>query len=82
VEFLVQLQQSLQQRGAAAPAVEVGERIVQLAPDRLDQWLNLGSLYSDLSQPEKAIAACSKAIELNPDDPRCRQAHEIIQRFQ
>jgi tetratricopeptide (TPR) repeat protein len=82
VEFLAQLQQSLQQRGAQAHAAEVGERIVALAPGQIDHWLNLGWLYSHVNQPEKAIAACRKAIELNPHDPRCRQAYEIIQRFQ
>ena len=82
VEFLAQLQQSLQQRGAQAHAAEVGERIVSLAPEQIDHWLNLGWLYSHVNQPEKAIAACRKAIELNPHDPRCRQAYEIIQRFQ
>ncbi|MCI0334119.1 MAG: tetratricopeptide repeat protein [Planctomycetes bacterium] len=79
---LEQLQRSLQERGADAEAAEVGERIVQIAPQQLEQWLNLGWLYSKLQQPNQAIAACKKAIELNPDDPRCRQAHEIIQRFQ
>ncbi len=81
-EFLIQLQLSLQERNANAQAAEVGERIVQLDPQHLDQWLNLGWLYSNLDQSERAIAACQKAIELNPDDPRCRQAHEIIQRLQ
>lgn len=79
---LAQLQRSLQLRGADAQAAEVGERIVQISPQQLDQWLNLGWLYSKLEQPNQAIAACKKAIELNPDDPRCRQAHEIIQRLQ
>jgi len=79
---LAQLQRSLQLRGADAQAAEVGERIVQIAPDELDQWLNLGWLYSRLKLPNQAIAACKKAIELDPDDPRCRQAHEIIQQFQ
>ena len=82
VEFLGQLQQSLQQRGAQAQAAEIGERIVELEPKRLDQWLNLGWLYSQLNVPDKAIAACQKAIDLSPEDPRCRQAYEIIQRFQ
>ncbi|MEX2173004.1 MAG: tetratricopeptide repeat protein [Pirellulaceae bacterium] len=81
-QFLVQLQQSLQARDAHAQAAEVGERIVQLAPQELDQWLNLGWLYSNLNQPERAIAACQQAIELSPEDPRCQQAHEIIQRLQ
>jgi tetratricopeptide (TPR) repeat protein len=80
--YLAQLQRHLQLRGAHADAAEVGERIVELEPQRLDQWLNLGWLYSNLDKPELAIAACRKAIELNPDDPRCRQAHEIIQRLQ
>ncbi len=78
---LSQLQRSLQLRGADTEAVEVGERIIQLAPHELDQWLNLGWLYSRLNRPNQAIAACQKAIDLNPDDPRCRQAYEIIQRF-
>ncbi len=82
VEFLAQLQQSLQQRGSQAQAAEVGERIVALAPQQIDHWLNLGWLYSHVNEPDKAIAACRKAIELNPEDPRCRQAYEIIQRFQ
>jgi len=79
---LVELQRSLQRRGADAEAAEIGERIVQIAPGEIEQWLNLGGLYSRLNRPHQAIAACQKAIELNPEDPRCRQAHDIIQRFQ
>jgi len=81
VEYFVQLQHGLQQRGAHVHAAEVGERIVELDPNRLDQWLNLGWLYAHVNQPEKAIAACRRAIELDPKDPRCRQAYEIIRQF-
>jgi tetratricopeptide (TPR) repeat protein len=81
-EYLAQLQRSLQQRGAYAEAAEVGEHIVELVPRQVDHWLNLGWLYSHLDQPERAFAACRQAIALNPDDPRCRQAYDIIQKAQ
>jgi tetratricopeptide (TPR) repeat protein len=60
--YLEELQKSLQLRGAHSEAAEVGERIVELDPARLEQWLNLAWLYSHLDRSEQALAAASKPL--------------------
>jgi tetratricopeptide (TPR) repeat protein len=78
--YLEELQKSLQLRSAYSEAAEVGERIVELDPAKLEQWLNLAWLYSHLERPEQALAACKRAIDLDPNDPRCREAYEVVRR--
>jgi len=38
-------------------------------PKNFQTWTRLGNLYFDTNQPEKAIGAYSKALELHGDDP-------------
>jgi tetratricopeptide (TPR) repeat protein len=45
------------------------ELLVQREPKNRDAWADLGNLYFDTHQHEKAIDAYGKALALKPDDP-------------
>lgn len=81
VAWLEELQRVLQLQGLRLQAADVGERLVSLLPKEVRHWLTLGSLYAELEQPEPAIAAFRKAIELEPDREECQAAKSIIQRL-
>jgi tetratricopeptide (TPR) repeat protein len=81
VAWLEELQRVLQLQGSRLQAADVGERLVSLLPKDVRHWLTLGSLYAELEQPEPAITAFRKAIELAPDHPECQAAKSIIQRL-
>jgi len=42
------------------------EKIVAKEPRNVQAWIQLGNDYYDTEQPQKAISAYSKALELNP----------------
>jgi cytochrome c-type biogenesis protein CcmH/NrfG len=62
---------------AAAPAPNAGlverikavEKQTQLEPANAAAWTELGNLYFDTEQPEKAIAAYEKSLKLQPGEP-------------
>jgi Flp pilus assembly protein TadD len=45
------------------------ERATTLRPDHGDAWAMLGNVYKQNDQPDKAIAALRRAIELMPNQP-------------
>ncbi len=45
------------------------EKIVTQDPKNLQAWIQLGNDYFDTEQPQKAINAYAKALELKPDNP-------------
>lgn len=45
------------------------EAKVTANPEDADSWVHLGHLYYDSKQPEKAISAYTKSMELKPGDP-------------
>ncbi len=60
--------------GAGTPAdyqsrITEAEKIVAKDPKNLQAWVSLGNDYFDTSQPQKAIDAYGKALELNPNNP-------------
>ena len=79
VEPLKDLQRLVHLQGRKQDAADVGERLVRLQPSDVEHWLNLGTLYSELENPELAVAAFDRAIQLAPDDPRCQRAKRIIE---
>ena len=62
-----------QQAPAPAPAlverIKALEKQTQLEPANVAAWTELGNLYFDTDQPEKAIPAYEKSLTLEPGNP-------------
>jgi tetratricopeptide (TPR) repeat protein len=54
--------------GRVDDAIEAYQQAIQLAPDQIFPWNNLGNLYIKLGRNEDALAAFHRAIEHNPTD--------------
>lgn len=80
--ILLRLKAFYLSQGRNWAAVEVVEQLSELEPAELEHWLSLGALYAELSQPELAINAYRKAIDVDPNDARSRRAETIIKRLQ
>lgn len=78
VGWLEELQRTYFMLGETRAAIDVGEKLVSLEPESVDQWLNLAHLKAEAQLTEPAIAAYREAIRLSPEDPRCQQASNII----
>lgn len=60
--------------GGGAPAdyqqrIAEVEKIVAKEPGNIQAWVQLGNDYFDTDQPQKAINAYGKALELDPNNP-------------
>lgn len=60
--------------GGGSPAdtqtrIAEAEKIVARDPQNVQAWISLGNDYFDTAQPQKAINAYGKALELNPNNP-------------
>jgi tetratricopeptide (TPR) repeat protein len=49
-------------------AIQAYLRAVELAPEQILPWNNLGSLYGSLGENDEALSAYQKAIRNNPED--------------
>ena len=81
-ELLSELQRVVQTQGRKQDAIDIGQRILELLPTNVDQWLNLGTLYSELELADLATAAFERAIEIAPDDPRCQRAQRVLRKLE
>ena len=65
--------QAQQQAQPVAPAlldrIKALEKQTQLEPANVAAWTELGNLYFDTDQPEKAIPAYEKSLTLEPGNP-------------
>jgi len=71
-EYVIKARESLR-RGDRQSARQMGEQAALLAPHMEDVWLVLAA--SD-ANPKDALAYARKALEINPDSTRARQAVE------
>lgn len=60
--------------GAPSPAdvqqrITEAEKVVAQDPKNLQAWIQLGNDYFDSNQPQKAISAYGKALEIDPNNP-------------
>jgi cytochrome c-type biogenesis protein CcmH/NrfG len=49
------------------------EKLLQLQPNHMESWMNLGSVYYFIGQKEPAQACYRRAAQLNPGDPRIKK---------
>ena len=86
-----QVQQQVSQQNlnnseqTAAPAPQQADDAVLLKkvdenPDDLDSWIQLGNLYFDTGNNEKAITAYKKALDIDPSNPNVRTDLGIMYR--
>lgn len=54
---------------ALADRIKAVEKQTQLEPNNPAAWTELGNLYFDTEQPDKAITAYEKSLTLKPGDP-------------
>ena len=54
------------QVGNYSDARELLERFLELEPDNSDAWNNIGSLYEETGDIEKALHAWKQSLDLNP----------------
>ncbi len=54
-------------------AIDEFERVVELQPDFGDAFYEMGSIHAKHGRTEKAIAALTRARELDPDDARAER---------
>lgn len=69
-----------EQTGQYHKALQVGRQLVKIRPRNVDDWLNVATLSAHVERPEEALAAVERAIALAPDNPRCREAYELVNR--
>ena len=67
VQKLVQTAGAAIDRGDFQTALQALKSIVEVQPDMVGAWFNLGYAYSSLKQNEEAIRAYQKTLELQPD---------------
>jgi cytochrome c-type biogenesis protein CcmH/NrfG len=60
--------QTQSQNGESGQAILAMEAEVTANPENFESWIRLGHLYYDANQPEKAIAAYTKSLELHSGD--------------
>ena len=66
--------------GREPEALLLCEELVKIHPANADYCLNVGLLNARLSQFAAADAAVRRAIELDPENPRYREVHELIKK--
>ncbi len=81
IAWLEELQKCFFETGKLRQAADVAERLVQLNAKNVDYWLRLGQLYSDLEMADSAINAFTKAVELAPNDERCKKAETVLRKL-
>jgi cytochrome c-type biogenesis protein CcmH/NrfG len=55
--------------GPLAERIQAVEKQIKLEPNNAAAWTELGNLYFDTKQPDKAIAAYDKSLSLHPGNP-------------
>lgn len=71
--------------GAGSPTdyqarIAEAEKIVAREPKNIQAWIQLGNDYFDTEQPQKAINAYGKALELDPRNPNVLTDQGIMYR--
>jgi tetratricopeptide (TPR) repeat protein len=72
----------LKQMGAFDKAIANFERAQQIDPKHLQSLYNMGVVYAeDLKQPDKAIKAWSRYLEIDPTSPTAQQIKGMLEQL-
>ena len=69
-----------QQDGRNKEALEVCERLLQLAPGNPQYHMCAGTLLTRMNRIDEALQAVKQAIEIEPDNATFRQIYDQIQK--
>jgi tetratricopeptide (TPR) repeat protein len=65
-EYLSSLGTTLQRQGRFEEALKVLDKAVQLKPEDVELWINLGNVLADLERPADALLAFQHVLKLDP----------------
>ena len=69
---------ALRALGHVAQAEAAYRRALSLEPESIDTWFNLGNLYRDLQQPDKALKAFDNVAKIGGESPLAARAKQEI----
>lgn len=61
-------------------ALRMCEQLCDLEPTSADRWLDVGVLSARVGRFDAALAAVTRAIQMDPDNPRYQQAYDLIEK--
>ena len=81
VEAHLELGRALFETGDVDGAIRSTERVLELVPDHVDALYNLGAIYGNLSQDDRARTYWEKAVAVAPASESGRRAKENLTRL-
>jgi tetratricopeptide (TPR) repeat protein len=76
----IELAALYERNGQDPEALEICEQLREIDPENGDYWLNVGLLNARLNRFDAALSAMERAVQLDPRNPRYRQAYEVIRK--
>jgi Flp pilus assembly protein TadD len=78
VEANLELGRALFETGDVGGSIQATERVLELDPAHVDALYNLGAIYGNLSQDDRARPYWEKAVSLAPNSESGRRAKENL----
>jgi tetratricopeptide (TPR) repeat protein len=75
----MQLVRLYTQDGRDREALQICEELSQIEPGNATTYLNIGVLNARLNRLDAALAAVERAVALDPNNPACQRARQLIQ---
>ena len=80
-EARLELGRALFETGDVEGAIRESEALLQIDPNNIDGLYNLGAIYGNLGQDQRAREYWEKAIAVGPDSDSGRRAKENLQKL-
>jgi tetratricopeptide (TPR) repeat protein len=78
-DYRVRLAMIFTETGREPQAVELCKKLIELEPSVAAHYFNLGVIYARMRQFDAAKRMAQRALELAPDEPRCRRFYEQME---